>query len=363
MYHKNHYLFMPRIAPQLFLTKQERKALMKWKSTPSTPQKYLNRIDIVLLAADGQQNDEISSQGYGTISTISKWRSRYFKEGIEGLKDSQRTGRPYALTPEEEEKLIALTLSPPPDGLSHWSSRTLSEKTGIPHNTITRCWKRHNLKPHRISTFKYSKDPELEAKIVDVVGLYLNPPEKGFVVCVDEKTQIQAIDRTQTALPMRPGSQERQTHDYIRNGKIDLFAALDISTGEVVGQCRPEHKGDDFLAFLKQVRKSWPYLNLHIICDNLSTHKCPQVMEWVEKNKRIHIHFTPTSASWMNQIEIWFSILQGQMIKRSRHGSVKELISRINKYIDGWNKRKHPFVWTKTAENILKKAKKNNVTN
>jgi len=354
---------MPRIAPSISLSVQEREQLIKWRSRPSTPQKYIPRIDIILLADEGLENKEISERGLGTTNTVAKWRNRYAKEGIDGLKDTLREGRPKALNQQQEEELLALVLTPPPEHRTHWTVRTIAERLGHAPSTVNRCLRAHNIQPHRLATFKYSNDPQLVEKIVDVVGLYLNPPEKGFVICVDEKTQIQALDRTQTTLPMKPGSPERHTHDYKRHGTIDLFAALNIATGEVLGECRPSHNGRDFLAFLKNVRKAWPRKTLHIICDNLSTHKCPEVMEWLEKNKRVHIHHTPTSASWMNQIETWFSILQRQMISRGRHGYVQELNEKLMAFIDSWNERSHPFEWTKTPYEIIRKAVKDTSTN
>ncbi len=351
---------MPRKAVEITLSKNEENELLAMKNRPSTQQRYIPRIKIILLAAKGLSNKEIIAGGFGNKDSVRKWRNRYAKLGIEGLDDFPRSGRPQVLSKEDEEKLLSMVLSKPPEAITHWSTRLLESVTGFSRPTINRTLNRHGIKPHAIKSFKYSKDPNLVEKVVDIVGLYLNPPEKAFVISIDEKTQIQALDRTQTVLPVKPGSPERHTHDYVRHGTTALFAALEVSTGEVIGECRKHHKSVDFHKFLKKVRRNWPYKKLHIICDNLSTHKTDLINDWLEKNKRITIHYTPTSASWMNQIEIWFSILQRQALSRGRHGSVEELMQKIQLFIDNWNERKHPFKWRKTSKEILEKAIRQN---
>lgn len=353
---------MSRKAVEIELSKSEKESLIRFQNRPSTPRKYISRIDIVLLAASGYNNQSIAEECDVNKNTVGKWRNRYAKMGMKGLEDAPRPGRPEVLNENDVEELITAALSEPPKERTHWSTRLLEEETGFSRSTINRTLNKYDIQPHRVRSFKYSDDPKLEEKVVDIVGLYLNPPDRGFIISVDEKTQIQALDRTQTKLPMKSGSPERRTHDYVRNGTTDLFAALEISTGEVLGMCSDTHTSKDFFSFLKKVRKNWPYKTLHIICDNLSAHKTNLIKEWEEKNKRIHFHFTPTSASWMNQIETWFSILQRQMLRRGRYGSVEELNEKLIKFIDGWNKRKHPFEWTKTATEILEKAKRNNTT-
>jgi len=316
-----------------------------------------------LLAAEGLENKQVADQLNINRHTARKWRNRFAEQRLDGLNDLPRPGKPKTFTVEDELHFLKTVLSEPPEPYTHWSLSLLEKHTSFSKTSAHKLLKKLDIQPHRFQTFKYSNDPELEEKVVDIAGLYLKPPEKAFVISFDEKTQIQALDRTQTKLPLKPGSPERRTHDYVRHGTTNLFAALNIVTGEVIGECKPKHTAKDVLAFLKQIRKAWPYRTLHIIADNLSAHKAQIVKEWVEKNKRVHIHFTPTSASWMNQIEIWFSIIQRQMLKRGRYESVDELIEKIGKFIANWNQTKRPFVWKKTAEEILEKAKPNKATN
>lgn len=252
--------------------------------------------------------------------------------------------------------MLAKTLEPPPDGATHWSVRRLAAATGVSSSTVHRIWREHKLKPHQVRSFKFSKDPQLAEKVVDVVGLYLDPPEGALVICVDEKTQIQALDRTQPTLPMKPGKAARMTHDYKRNGTTSLYAALEIATGEVTGNCYPRHTHQEFLAFLNRLVKTYPGKPLHVVLDNSSTHSTPEVKAWLARHKRVQFHFTPTSASWMNMVEIWFSILTKQQVRRGVYNDVPELIAAIEQFIEGYNQRARPFVWTKTAEQILAKA-------
>ena len=261
--------------------------------------------------------------------------------------------------------MVAATLTPPPKkyGVTHWSTRLLAKHLGIGDATVARAWREYGVQPWRVETFKFSTDPELVAKVTDVVGLYLQPPENAIVLCVDEKSQIQALDRTAPMLPMQPGLPERRTHDYKRHGTTTLFAALEIATGKVTGACKPRHRHQEFLAFLKQIARAYPTGELHLVMDNYATHKKAEVRAWLAKNPRVHVHHTPTSASWLNLVEVCFSIIERQAIHRGSFGSVKDLNAKIRAFIDGWNDRCHPFVWTKTAEEILKKANRQATSN
>jgi transposase len=286
---------------------------------------------------------------------VSLWRSRYERSGIAGLDDEPRPGRPRVV---DHEAIIAATLTPPPKslGVTHWSSRLLAARLKIGNATVARAWRDYGVQPWRAQTFKFSTDPALVAKVTDVVGLYLAPPENAVVLCVDEKSQIQALDRTAPMLPMQPGLPERRTHDYVRHGTTTLFAALEIATGKVTATTQPRHRHQEFLRFLKQVARAYPEVELHLVMDNYAAHKRIEVGNWLAANPRVHVHCTPTSASWMNLVEVWFGIIERQAIRRGTFGSVKDLNTKIRAFIDGWNDRAHPFVWTKTADQILKKA-------
>jgi len=317
------------------------------------------RARIVLLAADGVSNTAISERVGLSRPTVIDWRKRYQRSGISGLADEARSGRPREV---DHGAIVAATLEPPPKklGVTHWSSRLLAARLGVGNATVARAWRDYGVQPWRAETFKFSTDPELVAKVTDVVGLYLNPPENAIVLCVDEKSQIQALDRTQKMLPMQPGFPERRTHDYVRHGTSTLFAALEIATGKVTAACKPRHRHQEFLAFLKQVARAYPDDGtgdeLHLVMDNYAAHKRPEVREWLAANPRIQVHFTPTSGSWLNMVEVWFGIIEKQAIHRGTFGSVRDLNTKIRRFIDGWNDRCHPFIWTKTADEILKKA-------
>ncbi len=260
---------------------------------------------------------------------------------------------------------MAATLKPPPKkyGVTHWSSRLLGQHLRISNGTIAKAWRAYGIAPWRVETFKFSTDPELVAKVTDVVGLYLAPPENAIVLCIDEKSQIQALDRTAPMLPMQPGLPERRTHDYKRNGTSTLFAALEVATGKVTAACKPRHRHQEFLAFLKQVARAYPHDELHLVMDNYAAHKKVEVRDWLAANPRIHVHFTPTSGSWLNLVEVWFGIIERQAIHRGTFHSVKDLNAKIRAFVDGWNDRCHPFVWTKTADEILKKANRQTTSN
>jgi transposase len=313
------------------------------------------RARIIVLASEGESNTRIAELVGVTRQTVITWRARYDEAGMNGLVDEPRSGRPRTI---DHRKIVSETLMPPPKklGVTHWSSRLLADRLGISNSTVADAWREYGVQPWRSETFKFSTDPELVAKVIDIVGLYLEPPENAIVLCVDEKSQIQALDRTAPTLPMQIGIPERQTHDYVRNGTTTLFAALEIATGKVTGICRPRHRHQDFLVFLKHVARAYPDQELHLVMDNYATHKKQEVRDWLAANPRIHTHFTPTSASWMNLVEVWFGIIERQAIHRGTFRNVRELTSKIRDFINGWNPRAEPFVWTKTAEQILAKA-------
>jgi transposase len=318
----------------------------------------VSRARIVLLAAEGLPNAEIARRCGTSRPTVVDWRARYVAGGIKALHDQSRSGRPPEI---DEIDVVVATLAedgrPPAQlGVTHWSARLLGAELGISFATVARIWRKWNLQPWRRETFKFSTDPELDAKIRDVVGLYLAPPEKAVVVCIDEKSQIQALDRTAPTLPIRLGIPEKQTHDYIRNDTTTLFAALEVATGRVEQICLPRHRHQEFLRFLKQVAKAYPRVKLHVVCDNYATHKHPVVQAWLARNPRITLHFTPTSGSWLNMVEIFFGIITRQAIRRGTFDSVPDLIGAITAFINGWNQRCQPFVWTKDADTIITKA-------
>jgi transposase len=312
------------------------------------------RARIVLLAADGVANYEIADRVGVSRPTVNLWRGRYAEAGLAGLAPIRPPGRARSV---DRAAVITATLTPPPQrlGVTHWSSRLLAGRLGIDHSTVAAVWKEYGVKPWKSQTFKFSTDPQLEAKVVDVVGLYLNPPENAVVLCVDEKSQIQALSRTQKTLPMQPLHAEQRTHDYVRHGTTTLFAALEIATGKVTGACKPRHRHQEFLAFLRHVARVYPDVELHLVMDNYATHKHPNVRKWLAANPRIQVHFTPTSGSWLNLVEVWFGMIERQTIRRGSFTSVRDLMIKIRAYITGWNDRKHPFAWTKPADEILDK--------
>lgn len=342
-------------APALVLREGDHEVLGSWVRSTSIRAGLVQRARIVLLASDGIANARIADEVGVTTTSVWKWRRRYAEAGISGLYDAPRGGRPKQV---DDERIITATLKPPPKkfGVTHWSSRLLGGYLGIGNATVARAWRRYGVQPWRQETFKFSTDPELVGKVTDVVGLYLAPPDNAIVLCVDEKSQIQALDRTAPMLPMRAGNPEARTHDYTRHGTTTLFAALDIATGHVTGAVKPKHHRQEFLSFLRQIDRAYPGEELHLVMDNYSTHKTAEVRAWLDRRPRFHIHFTPTSASWLNLVEVWFGIIQKQAIRRGVFTSVKDLNAKIRQFITGWNDRKHPFVWTKTPEQILAKA-------
>jgi transposase len=343
-------------APPLSVNESDLEVLRALVRARTTEQRLVQRARIVLRAADGTPNRTIAAEIGVAPMTVLLWRERYARAGLAGLADEPRPGRPPTYTREDRDRVIARTLEPPSDGTTHWSARRLGDRLGMSETTVWRIWQTVGLKPHRTETFKFSTDPQLEARIRDVVGLYLSPPERAIVLSVDEKTQIQALDHTQPMLPMKPGQVERHSHDYKRNGTTSLFAALNVATGAVTQETRARHTGDDFLAFLRRIERVYPEHELHVILDNVSTRKTPDVRAWLEHHPRITFHFTPTSASWLNQIETWFGILTRQAIRRGAFDSVRALIAAIDAFTANWNDGSSPFTWVKTADEILAKA-------
>jgi transposase len=337
----------------LEIGKAEVEALRAIVRAGTSEQRAVTRARIVLLAAEGVANTRIAREVGVSLPTVLLWRARFVEHGLDGLADAPHPGRPRLYAREE---IVAATLKKPEGAVTHWSRARLAERVGVSASTVGRVWREANLKPHRSETFKYSNDPELVAKVTDVVGLYLDPPERAIVLSVDEKTQVQALNRTQPMLPLRPGLPERHTHDYQRNGTINLFAALDVATGRVTHETRERHTGADFLAFLKRIARAYPKGEVHLILDNVSSHKTPAVKAWLARHKRFAFHFTPTSASWMNQIEIWFGILTRQAVRRGSFNSVKDLTDAIDRFTLEWNDRATPFTWIKTADQILSKG-------
>ena len=350
-------------AKPLLLRESEREELVGWSRSSSVRAGLAARARIVLLAADGTPNVEIARLVGVSRPTVNLWRSRYVERGLAGLADEQRSGRKRSI---DQRRIVAETLRPPPAGLgvTHWSSRLLARRLGISHVSVAEAWKRYGVRPWKAESFKFSTDPELEAKVVDIIGLYLAPPENAIVLCCDEKSQIQALNRTQKTLPMQPGHAEQRTHDYVRHGTTTLFAALEVATGKVTGLCKNRHRHQEFLAFLKHLARAYPGRQLHLVMDNYAAHKHPNVTAWLAVNPRIQVHHTPTSGSWLNLVEVWFSIIERQAIHRGSFPSVRDLMIKIREFINGWNNRCHPFLWTRPADEVIDKIKrkKNSLT-
>jgi transposase len=346
------------VAEALRLRDGDRGRLEAITRASTAPAGVARRARVVLLAADGVSNTEIADRVGVSRPTVLKWRDRYTQAGIDALVDLPRPGRKAEI---DEIAVLAETLAdrgkPPPElGVTHWSTRLMADRLGISFASVARIWRKWNIQPHRVETFKFSTDPELEPKIRDVVGLYLDPPQGAVVVSVDEKSQIQALDRTQPMLPLRPGLPARQTHDYVRHGTTTLFAALEVATGRISADaCYSRHTNQEFLAFLKQVAKAHPRVKLHIICDNYGTHSHDNVNTWLAKHPRITLHFTPTSCSWLNMVEIFFGIITRQAIRRGSFLNVGDLEDAIRTFIDAYNDRAKPFTWTKTANELITK--------
>jgi transposase len=361
---------MPNRVRILTVPDADRVKLERRARDRGAPGRVAERARIVLLSAEGLTGPEIAGRLGCTEPTVIKWRRQYAEAGLAGLEDAPRPGGPKTvLTDEVIAVILSATLTPPPGtlaamGVTHWSSRRLaqwlarSKKITVSHDSISRLWRQFCLAPHRTEGFKFSTDPQLDAKVTDVVGLYLHPPDDAVVVCVDEKSQVQALERSQPILPMRPGIPERQTHDYARHGVTCLFAALNTATGQVTDACYPRHRHQEFLKFLKKVAAAYPATDLHVICDNYATRKHAEVRAWLAKNPRITLHFTPTGCSWLNLVECFFSVITRQAIRRGSFTSVKELAAAIGNFIDHWNDHPVPFTWTKDPDEILAKIKR-----
>jgi transposase len=340
---------------ELVLSDVERETLSRWSRRRTTAQALAFRSRIVLACAEGATNKVVAAELGTREQTVARWRGRFVRDRLEGLSDEPRSGAPRRITDEQVEEVVVKTLEEKPaSGDTHWSTRGMAGATGMSQTAVSRIWRAFGLKPHLVDTWKLSTDPQFIEKVRDVVGLYLAPPEKALVLCVDEKSQMQALDRTAPMLPMMPGVRGRTTHDYIRYGTTSLFAALDIASGKIIGQHQRRHRHQEFLRFLKTIDKNTPAeLDLHLICDNYATHKTPEIKKWLASHPRFHLHFTPTSGSWLNLVERWFGELTSRKLRRSTHHSVKELETDVEAWIDAWNEDPKPFVWTKTADEIL----------
>lgn len=338
----------------LRLSDAEREELSRWTRRARTGQALALRARIVLDCASGKTNTEVAAARGVTKQMVGKWRARFVERRADGLLDEPRPGKPRSLGDERIEQLIATTLNAQPRGATQWSTRALAKQLTVSQSTVSRVWRAFGLQPHRSETFKLSTDPLFIEKVRDIVGLYLEPPLKAMVLCVDEKSQIQALDRTQPMLPMAPGLPARRTHDYARHGTTSLFAALDIATGRVIGQLHRRHRGQEFLKFLRTIDDCVPLdLDVHLVMDNYGTHKTPTVRAWFARHPRFHVHFTPTSASWLNQVERWFALLSDKQIKRGTHRSTLALEKAIREFLAVHNDDAKPFCWTKTADDIL----------
>jgi len=350
---------MGRPKPALVLNPQQREQLQGLASSRSLPAGLVTRARIVLMSAAGINNQEIARQLRTTTATVGKWRRRFLKQDVAGLHDELRPGRPRPISDDRVAQLVRKTLETKPKGGTHWSIRQIAEATRVSKSTVHRIWQAFGLQPHRQKHFKLSTDPFFVEKVRDIVGLYLHPPENAVVLCVDEKSQIQALERTQPMLPLGLGYVEGVTHDYRRHGTTTLFAALDTAKGKVITQCRQRHRHQEYLDFLRQIEENVPdQLDVHIVVDNYATHKHPRVKRWLAARPRFHVHFTPTYASWLNQVEIWFNRITQQAIRRGTFRSVKELIAKIDAYVRTSNAHASPFVWTATADSIFAKLQR-----
>jgi transposase len=341
----------------------QRDALRVLARSQTAPHRQVQRAEALLLAADGVANTRIAQQVGVKAATVRSWRSRFAEEGLAKLgKVRSGRGRKSSIPQDKIDEIVELTRHSKPAGQTHWSCRTMAKQVGVSPATVQRVWAARGLKPHLVKTFKLSNDPRFEEKLIDVVGLYLNPPQQAIVLCLDEKSSVQALDRTQPSLPMKKGRAATMTHDYKRNGTTTLFAALDVLTGNVIGQCLPRHRHNEFLRFLRKVDREVPKgLAVHLICDNYATHKHANVQAWLAKHPRFHMHFTPTSSSWLNLVERWFRELTDKALRRGVFHSVPDLIAKIEDYLAAHNNDPKPFVWTATAEDILAKVARGRV--
>jgi transposase len=338
----------------LKLTENERESLSQWMRRPKSAQALAQRARIILACAEGLNNTQVGDRLHLTVQTVGKWRSRFVQKRLDGLLDEVRPGTSQRLTDKEVEGVLTMTLESTPKDATHWSTRSMAQACGLSHMSVHRIWQAFALAPHRSQTFKLSKDPLFIEKVRDIVGLYLNPPHKALVLCVDEKSQIQALDRSQPVLPMRPGQAERRSHDYTRHGTTSLFAALEAKSGKVIGQLHRRHRSVEFRQFLDQIEAAVPKdYDTHLILDNYGTHKTSMIQRWLVKRPRFHLHFTPTGASWLNLVERWFALLTEKQIRRGVFRSTRELETAIRNYLKNYNDQPKPFIWSKTADEIL----------
>lgn len=351
---------MPRIAAPVVLSEGDRNQLERWVRAQFTPQQVVLRSRIVLMAADGKQDLEIAGELNVNRHTPALWRKRFQREGLDGVWETQPgRGRKPRYDEQKINAIMTATLQTKPQGSTHWSCRTMARAQDVSPSTISRLWQEYNLKPHRTRSFKLSRDKQFLEKVTDVVGLYLNPPDKGLVLCIDEKSQIQALDRTQPGLPLKKGRCGTFTHDYVRHGTTTLFAALEILEGKVIGQCFPRHRHQEFLKFLRRLDDEFPEeMKLHLVLDNYGTHKHPKVRSWLERHPRFVLHFIPTSSSWLNQVERWFGELTQKAVRRGAFVSVAELKEAIEQFLAAWNEAPRPFVWTATVAKIMEKVER-----
>jgi transposase len=345
----------------LLLTDDERQTLQQWARRPTSAQRLALRSRIVLACAAGKSNTQVAHDLHLTLPTVGKWRARFVEDRLDGLLDEPRPGAPRTISDAQVEAVITRTLESKPEAATHWSSRGMAQATGLSQTAIVRIWHAFGLQPHRSETFKLSTDPLFVEKVRDVVGLYLSPPDQALVLCVDEKSQVQALDRTQPLLPLGPGQAERGTHDYVRNGTTSLFAALNVATGEIIGKCHRRHRHQEFLKFLELIDATVPKepgRTIHLVMDNYGTHKAPKVKRWFQRHPEYHLHFIPTSSSWLNQVERFFAEITEKRIRRGAFRSVQELEQAIRDYLEHHNQDPKPFVWTASAELILGRVKR-----
>ncbi len=338
----------------IVLSGEQREVLERWARRPKTAQALAFRCRVVLAAAEGRSSLEIADEFGCNASTVGKWRVRFAERGLDGLHDEPRPGKPRTIRDEQVERVIVKTLEEQPANATHWSTRSMAAATGMSQSAVSRIWRAFGLKPHLAESFKLSPDPQFIDKVRDIVGLYLNPPEAAVVLCVDEKSQIQALDRSAPVLPLMPGVPERRTHDYVRYGTTNLYAALDVSSGLVISEMTPRHRAEEFRRFLNLIDATVPAdLDVHVVLDNSSTHKTPSIQRWLVRHPRFTLHFTPTYSSWLNLVERWFAELTTKWIKRGSHRSVRDLTASIRTWITNWNDEPKPFVWHKSADEIL----------
>ncbi len=350
---------MGRPKKPILLTDRMRSDLEALARSRTLPAGLVRRSRIILMAAEGLYNTEIARRVDLTASMVGYWRKRFLAQGLEGLADEPRPGGPRSISDDEIAALVRKTLNTKPKAGTHWTCRTMADETGVSKSTVQRVWKAFNIQPHRQKHFQLSTDPHFVEKVRDIVGLYLNPPDKAMVLSVDEKTQVQALDRTQPMLPLGLGYVEGITHHYVRHGTTTLFAALDIATGKVLTQCKPRHRHQEFLSFLRHIDANVPEdLDIHLVVDNYATHKHTKVRRWLAARPRYHVHYVPTYSSWLNQVEIWFNIITQRAIRRGTFKSVKELVARIEQFVSAYNAQSTPFSWTATADSILQKVKR-----